>query len=206
MSDLGFIHQYMSKGDPSEKRTILLLHGTGGSENDLLELGISILPGANFLSPRGKISENGMARFFKRLAEGVFDEADLKLQAAALTQFVAEASEMYQFDPAYVYSVGYSNGANIAAAMMLLHPNTLAGGVFYRAMVPLQPEILPDLSGKSVFMLSGVSDPIVSNENAKRLENLLSESGASVRHDKLPTGHQLIRPDVELAQQWFRSL
>lgn len=206
MKDLGFIHQFMAKGDPRETRTILLLHGTGGSENDLLELGVSILPGANFLSPRGKISENGMARFFKRLAEGVFDEADLRLQAKDLSDFVKAAAEEYGFDPKFVYAAGYSNGANIAAAMMLLHPETLAGGILLRAMVPLVPETLPDLTGKSVLMLSGINDPIVPGENARRLEGLLSESGASVRHDKLPTGHQLIRPDVELSQLWLRSV
>src|SRR5687767_12070839 len=148
---LSFVHQFLpakAEGAP----TLLLLHGTGGDEHDLLDLGRALNPRAALLSPRGQVLENGMPRFFRRLAEGVFDLDDLRQRTHNLAAFVAHASEAYQFDPQRVIAVGYSNGANIAASALLLHPQVLAGAVLFHAMVPLVPKELPDLRGVPVFM------------------------------------------------------
>src|SRR3954463_10095653 len=157
---------------------ILLLHGTGGDENDLLLLGQTIAPGAALLSPRGKVLEGGMPRFFRRLAEGIFDEEDVRRRANALAEFVLEAREVYGLDAPI--AVGFSNGANIAAAVLQLRPEVLAGAVLLRAMVPLQDPPSVDLTGKPVLILSGASDPIVPVDNAKRLAALLMAAGAVV--------------------------
>lgn len=202
----GFTHRFITGSDSEEKRTLLLMHGTGGSEHDLLEVGLTILPGASLISPLGKVNEGGAARFFRRFAEGVFDEDDIKRQADDLAEFLSLSSEFYGFDPNHVYALGYSNGANMAAAMMLLRPETLAGGAFWRSMIPLKPSTLPDLAGKQVLMMTGAADPVVPAENAKGLAHMLSEAGASVRHEVLPVGHNLIRPDVEITQTWFRGM
>src|SRR5262249_16993263 len=148
---LGFVHRFVPAPSAGSGTTLLLLHGTGGNENDLLELGQTLAPNAALLSPRGKVSERGMPRFFRRLAEGVFDIEDLKFRTQALADFVASAASAYGFDPGKVIAVGYSNGANIAVSMLLLRPATLAGAVLFRPMVPFVPAVPPDLSGKPVF-------------------------------------------------------
>src|SRR5213594_2930396 len=123
--ELGFTHRYLPASNPAVKTTLLVLHGTGGDESDLIPLGGLLAPGAAILSPRGKVLENGMTRFFRRLAEGVFDVEDVKLRARELAAFIEEAAERYQFDVANVAAAGYSNGANIAAAVLLLRPGLL---------------------------------------------------------------------------------
>src|SRR3954468_3701953 len=160
--DLGFVHRFIPSESQS-KTTLLLLHGTGGDENDLLGVGESLLPGANLLSPRGKVLEAGMPRFFRRLAEGVFDEADVRRRANELADFVQDARDAYKLDAPV--AVGFSNGANIAAAMLQLRPEALAGAVLLRAMVPLSGVPAVDLTGKPVLILSGAMDPIVPAEN-----------------------------------------
>jgi phospholipase/carboxylesterase len=153
----GFKHRFVA-GSGQEGATLLLLHGTGGNENDLLPLGRELLPGANLLSPRGKVLEHGMPRFFRRLAEGVFDEEDLKFRTEELAGFVKEASGRYDFDPDKLFAVGFSNGANIAASLLLMRPNLLRGAVLLRPMVPFEPEALPDLSGVRIFVAAGEMD------------------------------------------------
>ena len=148
-------------------RTLLLLHGTGGNEHDLLSLGRNLDPEASLLSPRGKVLENGLPRFFRRLAEGVFDEEDLIYRTNELADFVSEAATSYSLDSQRIYAMGYSNGANVAASMLLLRPGVLAGAALLRAMVPLVPEVLPKLNGISVLLLSGRYDPLVPEENAR---------------------------------------
>ena len=163
---LSFIHRF-EPATIADAPPLLLLHGTGGDENDLLPLGRAVSPGSALLSPRGKVLENGMPRFFRRLAEGVFDEADLRRRADELADFIAEARAAYGL--AAPIALGFSNGANIAAALLLLRPDALAGAVLMRAMVPLAEPPKPDLAGKPVLILSGAADPIVPPENAARL-------------------------------------
>jgi phospholipase/carboxylesterase len=200
---LSFTHRFEPATAPG-RAPLLLLHGTGGDENDLLPLGRAVAPGAALLSPRGKVLEHGMPRFFRRLAEGVFDEADVVKQANALADFVSEAREAYGL--AAPVAVGFSNGANIAAAVLLLRPEALAGAVLIRAMVPLAKAPKPDLAGKPVLILSGSSDPIIPAENAGRLARQLTEAGAVVAHETLPTGHGLTQADVTLTVRFFANL
>jgi phospholipase/carboxylesterase len=200
MANLSFVHRFAPATAPGHP-PLLLLHGTGGDENDLLPLGRLISPGSAVLSPRGKVLENGMPRFFRRLAEGVFDEADVIARANELADFVSEAREAYSLDAPI--AVGFSNGANIAAAMLLLRPEVLAGAALLRAMVPLSNRPAADLSGKRVLILSGAMDPIVPAENAGRLAAMLQSAGAEVQHQTLPTGHGLSQADVNLTRGWL---
>jgi phospholipase/carboxylesterase len=203
-----FIHRFepaTSAGSPP----LLLLHGTGGDENDLLGLGKMISPGSALLSPRGRVLEHGMPRFFRRLAEGVFDEDDVRRRALELGEFVAEARTQYGI--AAPVAVGFSNGANIAAALLLLKPDVLAGAILLRAMVPLTDPpkanlVKPELGGKPILLLSGQADPIVPASNSAKLAALLSEAGARVDHKVLPTGHQLSQADVTLARNWIGNV
>ncbi|MCU1262478.1 MAG: phospholipase/Carboxylesterase [Bryobacterales bacterium] len=178
-----FIHQYVpANGSPL---TLLLLHGTGGDENDLVPIGRTLAPGAALISPRGKVSEGGAARFFRRLSAGVFDEQDIRLRASELAEFVKG------FGLGNVFALGYSNGANIAAALMLLHPEVLAGGILLRPMVPLTPEALPDLGGKPVMILAGEHDEMTRPEITKNLASLLTRAGAKVEVRWMDAGHDL---------------
>ena len=202
MNDLGFIHKYEAAKTP-DGPTVLLLHGTGGGENDLLGIGRAIAPEANLLSPRGKSLDEGFPRFFRRFAEGKFDEADIIRRAKELSDFIINAANVYKFDSSRVFALGYSNGANIAAAVMLLHPKSLAGGMLLRAMVPLAPEKNPDLSGKKVLMCSATNDPIVPGENTLTLAALLKNAGADVAVQWVNTGHGLSQDDLNACAEWY---
>src|SRR4051812_543168 len=201
--DLSFIHRF-APGNRLEAPPLLLLHGTGGDENDLLPLGEAIAPGAPLLSVRGQVLEHGMPRFFRRLAEGVFDEDDVRRRADELASFVTEARKAYGL-PAPV-AVGLSNGANIAAALLLLQPAALAGAVLLRAMVPLSDTPPVDLTGKPVLLLSGAADPIVPAENTARLMDTLRKAGADMQHRMLPIGHGLSQADVAITKAWVEQL
>jgi phospholipase/carboxylesterase len=203
MTESTFIHRFepaTSAGSPP----LLLLHGTGGDENDLLGLGKMISPGSALLSPRGRVLEHGMPRFFRRLAEGVFDEDDVRRRALELGDFVADARQQYGI--AAPVAVGFSNGANIAAALLLLKPDVLAGAILLRAMVPLSDPPKAELGAKPILLLSGQADPIVPASNSAKLAALLSEAGARVDHKVLPVGHQLSQADVTLARNWIGSV
>lgn len=202
MPALPFIHRFVPATTPG-RPPLLLLHGTGGDENDLIPIGQMVAPGSALLSPRGKILENGMPRFFRRLAEGVFDEEDVIARANELADFVTEACEVYGFEAPI--AIGFSNGANIAAAMLLLRPEALAGAALLRAMVPLSTPPAVDLTGKRVLMLSGAMDPIVPTENSGALMQQLQMAGAAIRHEILPLGHQLSQIDVRLLQEWLEK-
>ncbi|MCB5175676.1 alpha/beta hydrolase [Microvirga lenta] len=203
MRPLSFTHRYEPALTPDQP-PLLLLHGTGGDENDLIPVGRMVASGAALLSPRGKVLENGMPRFFRRLAEGVFDEEDVKARANELADFVAEAREAYGL--AAPIALGFSNGANIAAAMLVLRPETLAGAVLLRAMVPLSDPPRTDLTGKQVLMLSGAMDPLIPADNSSRLAAQLQGAGAEVKHTILPAGHGLSQQDLSLTQNWFLNL
>ncbi|MFL6521965.1 MAG: alpha/beta hydrolase, partial [Nitrososphaera sp.] len=187
--------------------TLLLLHGTGGNEDDLLPLGRELDPNAGLISPRGKILEAGrIPRFFRRLAEGIFDIEDLKFRTHELAGFVEEASRDYGFDAHKVIAVGYSNGANIAASMLLLTPQILSGAILFRAMVPLVPDSLPDLSDKRIFMSSGLRDPIATTQEAERLSGLLKQASAVVDLQWQDSGHELTQDDIQAAKEWLPFL
>jgi len=200
-TNLNFIHRYM----PGEANApvLLLLHGTGGTENDLLQLGRSLLPKAALLSPRGKTLENGMPRFFRRLAEGVFDEADLIARTHELADFISAAVKEYALESRKIIALGYSNGANIAASMLLLRPEVLAGTVLLRSMTPLVPEKLPTLDGVPIFMASGTHDPIVPTQTVENLAAMFRKAGADMDLRWAEAGHQLTSPELAQVQQWL---
>jgi len=198
--DLGFAHRFF----PGESDvTLLLLHGTGGGEDDLVPLGRELAPRVAILSPRGKVSEYGAARFFRRLAEGVFDHEDLVRRTHELADFVKAASQEYGFDPSKVVAAGYSNGANIAASLMLLHPGLLRAAVLFRAMVPFEPEESPDLSGMPVFLAAGRKDQMIPPQNAERLAEILTEADADLDLRWRDTGHALSYEEVAEAKDWL---
>lgn len=197
--DLSFIHRFeqgVSVADP-----LLLLHGTGGNENDLLPLGQTLAPDRALLSPRGKVLENGMPRFFRRLAEGVFDEQDVIKRAHELADFIVAAGETYK--QAKPIAVGFSNGANIAASILLLRPEVLSGAILLRAMVPLAKPPQAELAQKRVLIISGASDPIIPASNAALLATMLRNAHADVQHETLPTGHNLTQNDITIASTWL---
>lgn len=199
-----FIHRFVPAED--SKRTLLVLHGTGGNEDDLLPVARMLDPESASLSPRGKVLENGAPRFFRRLREGVFDEEDVIRRANELADFVVAAVKENGLDASQVVAVGYSNGANIGSAMMLLRPEILRGAVLLRGQTPLVPETLPDLTGKAVFLSSGKFDPIVDAENASALAQMLKRAGADVTHKLLQSGHELTRVDIDDAREWLSRL
>jgi phospholipase/carboxylesterase len=201
METSGFIHRF-EKGRP-EERPLVLLHGTGGDENDLIPLARMITPTAPLLSPRGKVLENGKPRFFRRLAEGVFDEDDVRRRANELADFVTNARSQYGITSPI--ALGYSNGANIAAAALLLRPSELAGAILLRAMLPLAHPKPVKLDGVPVLIVSGARDPIIGPESAAKLASLLERYGAAVEHRVLPAGHELSQADVTLAQSWWNK-
>jgi predicted esterase len=184
--------------------TFLLLHGTGGNEQDLIPLAYKLDKSAAILSPRGKVLENGITpRFFRRLAEGVFDLEDLKFRTNELADFVIDTSKDYAFDLQRVIAVGYSNGANIAASMLLLRPEILSSAILFRAMVPLVPQTLPNLSDKHIFMSSGLMDPIVSLDEVDRLFGLFKKAGANISLSWQESGHGLTMDEIRKAREWL---
>jgi phospholipase/carboxylesterase len=202
-AQLSYIHRFEPATEPG-RPPVLLLHGTGGDENDLIGLGRAVAPGSALLSPRGNVLEGGMPRFFRRLEEGVFDEDDVRRRAGELAGFVEAARETYGI--ARPLALGFSNGANIAAAMLLLAPGTLAGAILLRAMDPLADPPGTELSGTPVLILSGAMDPIVPADNVARLAERLRGAGASVEHETLPAGHGLSQPDLALTKEWLSRL
>jgi predicted esterase len=198
-----FIHEFVPGNSP---RTLLLLHGTGGNEHDLIELGRALDPNAALLSPRGKVLENGMPRFFRRFAEGVFDLDDLKHRTNQLADFVETAVQHYGIASGQLVAVGYSNGANIAASMLLLRPQVLSAAVLFRVMVPIIPARLPNLSSMQIWIGAGDQDPIVPSHETRRLAELLQRAGAGVTIHFSKAGHDLTNDDVTTARSWLEDL
>lgn len=197
-----FQHRFIPASGGS-RATLLLLHGTGGTEEDLLPLGRALLPGAALLSPRGQVLENGMPRWFRRFAEGVFDVEDLVARSRELAGFLDGAAARHGFDKNLVVPVGYSNGANIAASLLLLGLARFPAAVLLRAMVPLVPEPLPELFGSRIFLAAGSSDPMVSRAQTAELAALLENAGAAVRTHFEDTGHQLTNNELGIARSWL---
>lgn len=202
--DLGFIHQYIPAQEAGQP-TLLLLHGTGGDENDLPGLGRMLAPKAALLSPRGKVMEQGMSRFFRRIAEGVFDIKDLRQRTRELAEFIEWAREDYKLGESPVIAVGFSNGANIAGSMLLGEPGHLAGAALLHAMVPFVPQEFPDLSRVPVFVAAGRADPIAAPMEAERLIEILEMAHAPITTFWHNGGHSISRDEVRAAREWLNS-
>ena len=203
---LGFIHRYIPPAAGAElasSTTLLLLHGTGGDEEDLIPLGRALVPGAGLLSPRGNVLERGAPRFFHRLAEGVFDQEDLARRTEELAQFIEAAARTYELDRTGIVAVGFSNGANIAASLLLRRPGLLRGAVLLSPMIPFEPDTVPDLTGTSVFIGAGRADSIAPPAQAEHLAEMLRRAGAAVMIHWEPGGHSLSDGEVEAARQWL---
>jgi len=200
----GYVHRFVPSATTSgAPRTLLLLHGTGGDENDLLPLGPLLDRDAALLSPRGNVLENGMPRFFRRIREGVFDRADVVRRAGELSTFLNEARQAYRLGP--VVAVGFSNGANIAGAVLLLHPGVLAGAMLLSPMVPLEPDTPPRLTGTQVWIAAGRADPLVATAEVERLASLLAGSGAEVTLEWHPGGHAISPAVVTQGREWLAA-
>ncbi len=197
-----FAHNYVPAGK-MDAPTLLLLHGTGGNEDSLLDIGRYLAPSAALLGVRGKVLEGGMPRFFRRLAEGVFDMDDLIQRTHELADFVPEAAARYGFDPASLIAVGYSNGANIAASTLLLRPGVITRAVLLRAMLPLEPETIPDLTGTRALLLAGTRDTMIAAPSVERLTALLTEAHAETSLQWMQADHSLTQPDLAAAQAWI---
>lgn len=204
-NDLDFIHRFISADSKAKKSslTLLLLHGTGGTEDDLIPLGKELATNASILSVRGKVLENGMPRFFRRLEERVFDLEDLKMRTDELAEFILKSSSIYEFDLKRLVAVGYSNGANIGASLLLKRPEVLAGAILFRAMVPFVPDVLPDLSQKSIILLEGLRDPIVGKQEAESLLKIFNTARSNVTMKWQDSGHNLIQDDIDSAREWL---
>jgi predicted esterase/catechol 2,3-dioxygenase-like lactoylglutathione lyase family enzyme len=203
---LGFIHHYVpptAEGESAGGTTLLLLHGTGGDEEDLLPLGRALLPGAGMLSPRGKVLERGAPRFFRRLAEGVFDQEDLAHRTNELARFISAAVSTYELAADGIVAVGFSNGANIAASLLLRAPGVLRGAVLLSPMLPFEPETLLDLHGTAVFIGAGRADNIATPEQAERLADVLRRAGAEVTLHWTSGGHGITKGEVDAAREWI---
>lgn len=195
-------HVFEPGTDPAAP-PLLLLHGTGGNEHDLIPLARQLSPGSALLSPRGNVSERGMPRFFARLGEGVFDPAEVTRRTHELADFLAAATRHYGLAPARLTVLGFSNGANIAASLLLLRPETLGAAALLRPMVVLEPAQTPDLQGRRVLISSGDLDPIVPADHPERLAGLLRRGGATVQVETQPVSHQLTRGDLVAVQRWL---
>jgi predicted esterase len=212
---LGFIHRfepaYKDDYDDSKERkkptmTLLLLHGTGGNEDDLIPVGQMLSSNAALLSPRGKVLENGLPRFFMRLSEGVFDLEDLRFRTQELAKFVKEATIAYSFDLNKTIAIGFSNGANIAASLLLSYPETIKGAILFRAMIPFIPDNLPDLSDKHVLLSAGLTDPIVPKEQVDGLLRLFQDTRSNITLKLQQAGHNLTDEDKLEAKEWLENL
>lgn len=200
---LGFKHIYAERHGP---RTMLLLHGTGGDETDFVPLGEFFDREAHILSPRGNVLEGRMARFFRRLRPGVFDEEDIRARAAELAEFVGAAAAEYGFAGEAVWGVGFSNGANIAASLLLLHPGTLAGAILLRPMLPIEPDGVPDLSGMPIYIAAGTRDEMIPRDSTERLIERLTGGGAEVTVEWAEAGHRFGQEELEAARRWYLNV
>jgi predicted esterase len=201
--DLGFIHRFVPAKDSGSDETLLVLHGTGGDENDLIGIGQAIAPGAAILSPRGNVLENGAPRFFRRLAEGVFDPKEVRSRAEELARFIRAAAVSYGLDTAKIFALGYSNGANVASTVMLVEPGVLQAAILFRPMLVYEPTEENDLDGSSVFISAGRMDPIVPTESVERLVKLFESAHADVTLKWQLAGHSLVPSEVREAADWL---
>jgi phospholipase/carboxylesterase len=201
--DIGFIHRFVPAEDKTSAETLVVLHGTGGDENDLIGIGQAIAPGAAILSPRGNVLENGAPRFFKRLAEGVFDPKEVRSRSEELARFIRAAISKYGLNSERVFALGYSNGANVASTVMFIEPELFRGTILFRPMVVFEPNERPDLSGAGVLISAGRMDPIVPAKSVERLVELFEVSSADVTLKWQLAGHNLLPSEVREAADWL---
>ncbi|MGH7652123.1 MAG: alpha/beta hydrolase [Gemmatimonadaceae bacterium] len=201
--DLGFIHRFVPAQEPASGETLLVLHGTGGDENDLVGIGQAIAPGAAILSPRGNVLENGAPRFFRRLSEGVFDPREVRSRGEELARFIRAAISTYSLEPSRIFAFGFSSGANIASTVMFVAPGLLLGAILFRPMLVFEPDELPDLSGSSVLVSAGRMDPIVPADSVERLVELFRSARAEVALNWQLAGHNLVPSEVREAADWL---
>jgi phospholipase/carboxylesterase len=201
--DIGFVHRFVPAADKASAEMLIVLHGTGGDENDLIGIGQAIAPGAAILSPRGNVLENGAPRFFKRLAEGVFDPEEVRSRAEELAGFIRAAISQYALNPERIFAMGYSNGANIASTVMLIDPELLRGAILFRPMLVLETDGRSDLSGRGVFISAGQMDPIVPVKSVVRLVELFEACHAEVTLKWQEAGHNLLPGEVSEAAKWL---
>jgi phospholipase/carboxylesterase len=201
--DLGFIHRFVPAEDKTSAEMLVVLHGTGGDENDLIGIGQAIAPGAAILSPRGNVLENGAPRFFKRLAEGVFDPKEVRSRGEEVARFIRAAISKYALNPARIFALGYSNGANVASTVMFVEPGLLQGAILFRPMLVFEPDERPNLSGAGVFVSAGRMDPIVPVKSVERLVELFEASRAEVTLKWQLAGHNLLPSEVREAADWL---
>ena len=214
-NDFGFNHIFINSfsngsnnkkyDDRNKKLTLVLLHGTGGNEEDLIFLGKKIEPNASILSPRGKVLENGLPRFFRRLSEGVFDLEDLRIRSHELADFIQKCSLHYKFDLENTIAIGFSNGANISVSMLFLRPEVLQGAILFRAMVPFIPDPLPNLSSKKILLSAGLEDPIVTRNETENLFRLFQKTNAIITLKWQPSSHNIIQEDILVAKPWISN-
>ncbi len=201
--DLGFIHRFVPAEDSASGETLIVLHGTGGDENDLIGIGQAVAPGAAILSPRGNVLENGAPRFFRRISEGVFDPKEVRSRAEELARFIRASVVTYRLDPGRIFALGYSNGANIASTVMLIEPRILQGSILLRPMLVYEPTERNDLSGSAVFISAGRMDPIVPTTSVERLASLFDAAHADVTLRWQLAGHSLVPSEVREAADWL---
>lgn len=201
-TDLGFNHRFIPGADASLP-ALVLLHGTGGDENDLIPLAERVAPGHTLLSPRGKVNEQGLTRFFRRSPDGVWDLDDFRARTAELAEFIKRAVAAYRLGKPV--ALGYSNGANIAWSLLLKEPGMLGGAILLRAMLPFDPRPLPNLTGLPVLLIAGTHDELIPVERAGLLAALLGEAGADVTYEVLPAAHGLTESDLALASEWLKA-
>jgi len=202
---LDHVHVFQPAAAPGLP-TLLMLHGTGGNEHDLVPFGQALVPGAAILSPRGKVLERGMPRFFRRFAEGVFDLDDLRQRAGELADFVVAAAHQYSFDPNRVIGAGFSNGANIAASVLLLRPGALRAALLFSPMIGIVPEPLPRLDGVAVLISAGKRDPVVAGGDTQKLADLLMACHAGVTMRWTEGGHTLTESDLHAGVDWLSTV
>jgi predicted esterase len=201
--ELGYIHRFRPPASPASPDTLIVLHGTGGNEDDLIGIAHTLAPGAAVISPRGNVLENGAPRFFRRLAEGVFDPAEVRSRGEELAKFIREAAARYGRDPKRIFALGYSNGANIASTVMLTDPSVIRAAVLLRPMLVVQPEEKTDLTGRAVLISAGRVDPIVPTESVEALAQLFEARGAEVTLNWQLGGHNLVPSEVKDAADWL---
>jgi phospholipase/carboxylesterase len=202
-TDLGFIHRYVPPEQNASGDTLLVLHGTGGDENDLIGVGQAVSPGAAILSPRGNVLENGAPRFFRRLSEGVFDPREVRSRAEELARFIHGAISNYNLDADRIFALGYSNGANVASTVMFVEPGLLRGAILLRPMLVYEPDELPSLTGSSALISAGRMDPIVPAPDVEKLDALLRSTGCDVTLNWQLAAHNLLPSEVREAAKWL---
>ena len=202
MSTRSFQHFYRPATAPLPY-SLLLLHGTGGDEHDLVPLAEAIAPSSGLISPRGQVIENGSPRFFRRFAEGVLDVDDWRERSQALADFAVSISAQHSISPSSLFAVGYSNGANIAQGLLLLRPEVLAGAILFRPMFITDDVPAKDLSGRPILLLGGSHDPIIPPEDLSQIAQQFEKRGAHVTGKTVQASHGLVQADVVLAQEWL---